>query len=419
MTPESGLPGSQLRQIDISRISRLLGIVRIANIWLVIVGGQFLLFILTRFIWALHSAVEIASTAIYAVVLAFSIWVGWKNVGGLGAVTQRYTALVLLLVTLGSLNTGIALRIAGASLAGLLALIVLRFLRIPGLGVKLSSFLRRALPQGRSKALSLPPMNKRKGFLFVGMGIAWLFASPFLASLIPDPEISQKFDIVVGVIGFTFLVYARHYLRPDFQAVRSADSRPPVLLLRSFEDDEKLRYIRADTALFDFSLESRLADHFSAVGPFIAVGKPGDMSPHLGAARASLLDNEWQGTVIGWMVESSLIIVMIGSTHWVGWELERIIELGHTAKLILLFPETRKWFPSRRRKAAEQRLQVVRRAFAGTPWSTALKFLTKPERIRSMIYLPSGGLVTVVSSSRNRESHHMAALIAQHLRVSE
>jgi hypothetical protein len=345
--------------------------------------------------------------------------VGWKNVGGLAAVTHRYTAPALLLVTLGSLNTGIALRIAFASLAGLLALIVLRFLRIPGLGVKLSSFLRRALPQDRSKALSLPPINKRKGFLFVGMGIAWLIASPFLTSLIPDPETSQKFDIIVGAIGFIFLVYARHYLRPNFQSVRSADSRPPILLLRSFEDDEKLRYLRADTAFFDFSLESRLADHFSAAGPFIAVGKPGDASPHLGAARASLLDTEWQGTVIGWMAESSLIIVMIGSTHWVGWELERIIELGHTAKMILLFPETRKWFAWRRRKAAEKRLQVIRRAFAGTPWSTALNFLIKPERIRGMTFLPSNKLVMVVSSSPNRESHHMAALIAQHLQASE
>ena len=92
-----------------------------------------------------------------------------------------------------------------------------------------------------------------------------------------------------------------HNFQPSFETVMANDKRAPVVFLRSFADDEKLDYQRADSALFDFSLESRLANHFSSVRPFVAVAAPGDTMPHLGAARARLSDDEWQATVIGWI----------------------------------------------------------------------------------------------------------------------
>ena len=118
------------------------------------------------------------------------------------------------------------------------------------------------------------------------------------------------------------------------------DRRPATLLLRSFSDDEKLRALRTSQyALFDFSLEGRLAGHFAASGPFIAVGSPSHETPPAGAARAFLSDDEWQGRVGQWMQSARLIIVVAGLTKWVEWELDQVVKRGYVDKLIVLFPE--------------------------------------------------------------------------------
>ena len=198
-----------------------------------------------------------------------------------------------------------------------------------------------------------------------------------------------------------------------------------MVFLRSFEDDEKLDYQRADRAWFDFSLESRLADQYGSLGPFIAVGKPGDKMPHLGAARASLSDAEWQGTVKDWMERSVLIILMIGRTHWIDWELRRVIELGYTEKVMILFPQVRrpKWtffsWRTERMQDAEERLIVIRKAFEGTPWESGLYWtdVVEPQDLRSLAFLPGGEVLVVTSSPRNRESYHLAALIARYTQL--
>src|SRR5712664_3366740 len=58
---------------------------------------------------------------------------------------------------------------------------------------------------------------------------------------------------------------------------------------------------------------------------------------------------------------------------------------------------------------------MVRVAFAETIWEPALANVDRPSRIRSMIFAPSGNVVSVTSRPRNRESYHLAALIGQHL----
>ena len=114
------------------------------------------------------------------------------------------------------------------------------------------------------------------------------------------------------------------------------DKRPPILFLRSFDDDELERSQSPGKALLDFSLEKRLSNHFMKFGPFIAIARPGEIVPQLGAARALLSDDKWQETVLNWINEAQLIVMYSGKTHWVKWELERIIQCGRVPRLILL-----------------------------------------------------------------------------------
>jgi hypothetical protein len=89
-------------------------------------------------------------------------------------------------------------------------------------------------------------------------------------------------------LGFFLLVRARRYLQIDTDSLLAVDQRPPILFLRSFDDDEKQRFTRSDKAFLDFSLETRLSNHFSRFGPFIAIGSPKEAVPQLGASRVLL-----------------------------------------------------------------------------------------------------------------------------------
>jgi hypothetical protein len=235
--------------------------------------------------------------------------------------------------------------------------------------------------------------------------------------LIPDSIVYASNDTArafsyLSAGPFLMLFYARSCFQPSAEALLKADPRPPVLFLRSFIDDERMKYIRAERSFMDASLESRIAKHFSEVGPFIAIGSPSDRLPTIGAARASLSDAEWQGKVLEWMDACSLLVVMAGATHWIAWELRKIVERGHVGKLILLFPQVRFWY---RKRSSAARLAAIKEAFVGSPWESALHDIGQPWRIRSLVFEKNGHVSLVVAKSRNRNAYHLAALIAHFL----
>jgi hypothetical protein len=110
------------------------------------------------------------------------------------------------------------------------------------------------------------------------------------------------------------------------------DPRPPVLYLRSFEADSKI-VLRPDgfwnkaTMLFDymvtFSPEQELAEILNQAGPVIAIGKPGEPLPELGAARLYVGDADWKAKVTDMMGRSRLVVIRTGSTPNLEWEIEQ------------------------------------------------------------------------------------------------
>jgi hypothetical protein len=87
--------------------------------------------------------------------------------------------------------------------------------------------------------------------------------------------------------------------------VMATDPRPPVLYLRSFKDDgavlldsEKPRtmaWIHRGLAATTPEQESAVA--LSSVGPVVAVGRPSEPLPELGAARLYVAHEAWQAEV--------------------------------------------------------------------------------------------------------------------------
>ncbi|MDQ8704718.1 transferase [Streptomyces sp. LHD-70] len=145
----------------------------------------------------------------------------------------------------------------------------------------------------------------------------------------------------LGVLGAAGL--GLRHTRP--RAARGAaqallqDGRRPVLYLRSFDDDTTTA--QADDSWFGVNIHSReeqLAGALGTVGPVIAVGRPGEPLPKLGAARFYLPQDDWQPTVLRLMTLSRLIVLRLGSGDSLWWEIGQARATQPAHKLVLLAP---------------------------------------------------------------------------------
>ncbi len=109
------------------------------------------------------------------------------------------------------------------------------------------------------------------------------------------------------------------------------DSRPPIIYLRSFTDDDS-------GEVAEQALQSVVSDS----GPFVAIGRPGDPVPRVFAASRFYLDHDnWQQSVTDLLNRASLVFLRIGATEGLHWELGQCIQLLHPYRLVLLVPNDR------------------------------------------------------------------------------
>lgn len=193
-------------------------------------------------------------------------------------------------------------------------------------------------------------------FALVGVGFQ------FVAALVPRDDAIVW--IPAGLLGWGFILAgmksiasAKHILfSAGAKETRESDARPPIVFLRSFRDDAAISHVSTqiprgfrDLALLSapanhpLTFEEKLATAFARLGPFVAIGRPGESSPPPGAAREYCSQTEWQNSVLALMREARLICVLVDYTEGLSWEISQIVELGLCDKLVLTFmPATRK-----------------------------------------------------------------------------
>jgi hypothetical protein len=143
----------------------------------------------------------------------------------------------------------------------------------------------------------------------------------------------------------------RKLLVPNAFVLMERDRRPPVLYLRPFAMDgsysrnevlELLAKVSPLSAVSRrLSYEEQLVETAKCVGPVVAVGRPGEELPELGAARMYLPDQIWQSTVRDVMSKARLVILRIGDTPGVIWEFTTALELVSPENLVLYFQPAR------------------------------------------------------------------------------
>jgi hypothetical protein len=266
------------------------------------------------------------------------------------------------------------------------------------------------------------PVNRNRGILLLTLGFILSGTNLFM-------------------FGFILLLKARQYFQVSADSLLADDKRAPILFLRSFVDDPDPRpffarrdeptpyYLRGFDSIarwIDFSIETRLANHFIYFGPFIAVGSPRDSVPVPGAARVRLTQEAWQENVRGWIGSSRLILMFAGVTHWVNWELTQVLNAGVTAKLIMFFPrpKLKTSFLARRNESSppesqatqSDRFEGIKAALADTPWNGAWAQITAPDTIIAVHLEETGGITLIRSKHRNNDAYQLAAEIL-HLRI--
>lgn len=153
-------------------------------------------------------------------------------------------------------------------------------------------------------------------------------------------------------------------------------------------------------------LEENLKAVVAPIGPFVAIGAPGEPLPQLGAARAYFTNDTWQSEVIEWMNVAQLIVVVAGPTRSLRWELDTILNRNAWAKLLILMP------PSTQDDNTAAWGNLVAE-LQDTPWRDVLAALD-PHEVVAMRLLAGGGISAVTGDRRHSVGYVLAMSIMLH-----
>jgi hypothetical protein len=118
--------------------------------------------------------------------------------------------------------------------------------------------------------------------------------------------------------------------------LRGRPGDPPVLLLRSFAEEET-REARP-LAFLMRRYEESLSRSLSKYGPVIAIGRPGDALGFLGAGRLYVSDADWQEAVRHFMRCAGAVVIIVGQTEGLWWEISEVFKLVARERLLFVFP---------------------------------------------------------------------------------
>jgi uncharacterized RDD family membrane protein YckC len=171
---------------------------------------------------------------------------------------------------------------------------------------------------------------------------------------------------VIGVVCFSSGVgcyrLGKKLRAESAEEILARDPRPPVLYLRSFRDDEKTAAtIKGFRMPFSPEVpieglateEEQLAMVADRVGPFLAIGQPGERLPKLGGRRVYISDDRWQETVRELVRASGLVILRVGQTEGFWWEVMTCAREADPQRLLFLLPKKEKLYEPFRQRASE------------------------------------------------------------------
>ncbi len=178
------------------------------------------------------------------------------------------------------------------------------------------------------------------GCVLCGMMFVGLFS--------PKASSMTYFWLTIGgfILCIFMVIISSCFLVPTFAQVTKIDKRSPVLFLRPFNEDQSRTYdvisIGESTVNIQGTSEEFLLV-LNAIGPLVSIGEPNWISrigayPH-GAYRVFVEHQNWQRKVEELLGKSSLVVLTVGESAGIEWEIEAVKNnVNHTALLLYLPP---------------------------------------------------------------------------------
>jgi hypothetical protein len=131
----------------------------------------------------------------------------------------------------------------------------------------------------------------------------------------------------------------KNYARSAQEVLAKVESQP-VVYLRAFDADSKRMPGIIGMLGSPPRFEEYLIGRFKVLGPCVAIGRPKEELPELGAARMYLSDENWQTEVTALVREARCVVAFVDRlTPGIEWELEHILMQQYADKLGLVL-----WF---------------------------------------------------------------------------
>jgi TM2 domain len=188
-------------------------------------------------------------------------------------------------------------------------------------------------------------------FIAISIAVFWAFLTGgafVCADSTTDSHLrTLAISLTALAVGAALLRVTRYRDSVRATGLASVDPRPPVLYLRSFGDDRTGVWVHplSSPSRYDLFIgpprrrfEELIAWQLWQHGPMVAVNPPDRRSQPVGAAREQLMLDSWREAIDEWLWSSKLIILSLGSTAGVKWELDHIRAKALTSKTIILLP---------------------------------------------------------------------------------
>jgi len=249
-------------------------------------------------------------------------------------------------------------------------------------------------------------------------GLMIILVAAAARSIVEEPAVGIVLALVVVVLVALFNggpAASRIARRLRVAAARREyehGRRASLLYLRTFDDDHRLLAAggprgRSATGFLTFraripyeEVVVRELDRFGAVEAVAEPGRP-RLLPALGAARTRLSNEEWRVGVSARMREAALVVIAVGATEGLVWELEEATRQGRLDRVVVIVPPDDDDAIRARWSAS---LEAVSRAGGPTIYTPV-----DPADIL-LAQLDAGGLRQVIVADRRDEHAYVAAL---------
>ncbi len=151
--------------------------------------------------------------------------------------------------------------------------------------------------------------------------------------------------VVLLLLAILLLALAEGFLVPAVHEVCARDPRPPVVYLRPFGEDRALTYDVITTGETTTAVTAKAEDFLlalNAIGPLVSIAEPNraariGLHPH-GVSRDFIGEGDWQARVREMLDQAGMVVLAIGDSPGIEWEIAQVRERVGPESLLLYLP---------------------------------------------------------------------------------